>query len=1254
MIATRRKHLLTALTLAALGIAVGSQAQLDATCTVSALNRTARVDEAGVWVLPNVPANTGRVRVRATCVADDGTVRSGQSDFFAIQTNGIVPAPEIVFDEPEPVPATLELTSPVSALTTPGQVAQLTATATYADGSTAVVTPASAGTDYRSSNPAIASVSDDGALTAHVSGNVLVSALNEGALAVLRLSVVLSGDSDGDGLPDDFELANGLDPNNPFDVLDDQDGDGLATGEEFDLGLDPFDEDTDDDGLFDGEEVSAIGTDPLLFDTDGDGISDGLEISTGSDPLDPTSFNLSAVLDSLEVFPAAFDLVFNTAVGEASRRLEVTGVLVDGTTLDLRSTSYGTTYASSDLVVASFGAEDGRVFAGQDGTAVVTVSVGGLSATSEVTVTTFAPTALSVLGLSGFPNGVDVDDGYAYVASGGAGLHVVDVFDPEQPLRLATVSTPGNANDVHADGRYAYVADGGAGLVIVDAADPSSPFVAGRADTPGVATDVVVDGDLAFVADGSAGVTAVDVTDRESPQVLGTLDTPGNARGIDTADGLVVVADAQGGVLVIDATDPAAMVLLGSTHTRAGFSRAADVEVRGRTAYVADGAGSLGGLRVVDFSQPATPVVTGSTEDGYGLVGVALEDNFAATADYFFVNAVPLFDVGLLPPPFTAVLDFSGTPSFRDDNGNGVAVEDGVVYMVGVYRSIRDNGTWGWGRLHIGRYRQLQDLEGVAPTVELVEPGEGATVKERRRLSVVTDASDDIRVVSVRWRVDGVVVAEDFRSPFEAEIEVPSGVESFTLEAEAVDLAGNVGLAEPRVVTVLPDAEPVVDLVSPVAGSQPVEGGPVTLAASASDDGAVVQVDLYVGGGLVASVEAPPYEASYSIPLGTAELAVEAVATDDIGQTASSGVRTVAVKADEPPTVALVEPADGAEVVVGSRVPVQAGASDDIGVTRVRFFLDGDFFGEDFEAPYETEVTAPTAVGESFTVSAVAEDTRGRQVQADATLVTVPDPGTTVTGRVLLPDGAPAVGAEVVSAGLTATSGADGGFSIAGVPTLAGDVSARATLALDGTLLVGFSEQVPPVLGGVTEVGDVLLFPGFPNGNGGFETGDFTGWSVTGATSVVSGLGPLAPTEGGFMAYLSTGFGSVSGTTSTVTTDPISIPAGVSFLAFDVNFLSDEFPTFVGSIYNDTLVVRMNVEGEPGDDQVLASVNTASFVEAPGTGFNGMTGFATVRLDVSGAAGTPETCSLTFEIRVFDQGDSAVDSAALVDNLRFE
>ena len=87
--------------------------------------------------------------------------------------------------------------------------------------------------------------------------------MHDGVLGLIRLQVVLAGDSDGDGIPDDVELANGLDPNNPVDAMGDPDGDGLTSLQELYLGTDIRSADSDGDGISDGAEV-ALGTSPCL------------------------------------------------------------------------------------------------------------------------------------------------------------------------------------------------------------------------------------------------------------------------------------------------------------------------------------------------------------------------------------------------------------------------------------------------------------------------------------------------------------------------------------------------------------------------------------------------------------------------------------------------------------------------------------------------------------------------------------------------------------------------------------------------------------------------------------------------------------------------------------------------------------------------------------------------------------------------------------------------------------------------------
>ena len=114
------------------------------------------------------------------------------------------------------------------------------------------------------------------------------------------------GDSDNDGLTDFFEIfdGNGLDPTN-----NDTDGDGLLDGEELNTyNTDPLLVDSDSDGLLDGEEVNIYGTNPLLVDSDFDGLTDYDEIHIhGTDPLDedtdsdsmPDGWEIDNLLDPL-------------------------------------------------------------------------------------------------------------------------------------------------------------------------------------------------------------------------------------------------------------------------------------------------------------------------------------------------------------------------------------------------------------------------------------------------------------------------------------------------------------------------------------------------------------------------------------------------------------------------------------------------------------------------------------------------------------------------------------------------------------------------------------------------------------------------------------------------------------------------------------------------------------------------------------------------------------------------------------------
>src|SRR5258706_4809033 len=132
-------------------------AQLNENCVVSVLNRSVQVNQDGTWVLPNIPANFGPVRARATCVNNSVTT-FGQSAFFTIPANGSINVPPITLGATTPIPTSMNVTATASLLTQAGATAQLMGIATYPGGTAPNVTPAAAGTVYNVRNPAMTPV----------------------------------------------------------------------------------------------------------------------------------------------------------------------------------------------------------------------------------------------------------------------------------------------------------------------------------------------------------------------------------------------------------------------------------------------------------------------------------------------------------------------------------------------------------------------------------------------------------------------------------------------------------------------------------------------------------------------------------------------------------------------------------------------------------------------------------------------------------------------------------------------------------------------------------------------------------------------------------------------------------------------------------------------------------------------------------------------------------------------------------------
>ena len=188
-----------------------------------------------------------------------------------------------------------------------------------------------------------------------------------------------------------------------------------------------------------------------------------------------------------------------------------------------------------------------------------------------------------------------------------------------------------------------------------------------------------------------------------------------------------------------------------------------------------------------------------------------------------------------------------------------------------------------------------------------------------------------------------------------------------------------------------PDSTPpTVSVTAPSSGA--TLSGAVTISAAASDDGGISRVEFLVDGALLASDTTSPYSASWSTTAtsnGTHSLSARAF--DAAGNQATSAAVSVTVNngtADTtPPTVSVTAPSAGA--TVSGNVTISAAASDNVGVSRVEFFVDGALLASDTTSPYSASWSTTTASNGTHSLSTRAFDAAGNQATSAAISVTV-------------------------------------------------------------------------------------------------------------------------------------------------------------------------------------------------------------------------------------------------------------------------
>lgn len=230
------------------------------------------------------------------------------------------------------------------------------------------------------------------------------------------------------------------------------------------------------------------------------------------------------------------------------------------------------------------------------------------------------------------------------------------------------------------------------------------------------------------------------------------------------------------------------------------------------------------------------------------------------------------------------------------------------------------------------------------PTVSVSELGSSDTITFR------ATATDNVGVTSLTYYIDGVAKGTSSTAPYEVAFNsrgLANG--SHSVVGKASDAAGNVGSSAAVAFTV---NNPVSDTQPPTAtASESGTSGTITLGATATDNVGVTSVSFYVDGALKGTDSTAPYAMSLdSTTLANGSHSLVAKASDAAGNVGSSTAVAFSISNPAPDTQAPI--VSSYESGGSGTISFTANYSDNVGVTKVEYYVDGALKGSSTTAPF--------------------------------------------------------------------------------------------------------------------------------------------------------------------------------------------------------------------------------------------------------------------------------------------------------------
>jgi Big-like domain-containing protein len=283
--------------------------------------------------------------------------------------------------------------------------------------------------------------------------------------------------------------------------------------------------------------------------------------------------------------------------------------------------------------------------------------------------------------------------------------------------------------------------------------------------------------------------------------------------------------------------------------------------------------------------------------------------------------------------------------------------KDGLSHVIQIAAS-DENDNIGYSAITRFTIAETDDI--IPPSITILNPQPGQTVEDT--VKVIALAQDERSISDVEFFVDGVKLSGVTATPNQTDPKsrtyfVMWATSEFedstnhTIYAKATDGGNNTSISPVVTVSVFPtkDTTPPAGIITYPLGGQ-VVFGTVNVTIEATDDAAVSKVELYVDGENIATDTATPFQFSWD----TAPYAddgthsIYAKVYDLSGNNSTTALTTITVSSGTSddvtaPNVLVLYPITGR--TVSGTVAIGADARDNVGVTKVEYFIDGALEG---------------------------------------------------------------------------------------------------------------------------------------------------------------------------------------------------------------------------------------------------------------------------------------------------------------------